>query len=125
MDTKKEFLKLKKKLATEELHANVKKSLKRIVNKVNEAAPKAFGNTGQIQVTVGNPLTNTIVFTGAGPETRQRLIVRARRMGYAVVDKVERTTAYLVVADLNTNSVKARAARRFGVRMVTYSQFFG
>lgn len=50
MDTKKEFLKLRKKLVTEELHANVKKS---IIRAVNEVAPKAFGNSGQIQVTTG------------------------------------------------------------------------
>jgi NAD-dependent DNA ligase len=53
------------------------------------------------------------------------MIQRANQMGYTVENKVDRNTTYLVVADTNTNTVKARTARRLGVRIVTYSQFFG
>jgi NAD-dependent DNA ligase len=121
MDTKKEFLKLKNKVINDEIHRNVRKQSIR-----NGKEVKA--NTGSATVTTGiiNPIRHRrVVFTGTGPESRFHMIQRANQLGYTVDDKVDRNTTYLVVADTNTNTVKARTARRLGVRIVTYSQFFG
>jgi NAD-dependent DNA ligase len=119
MDTKKEFLKLKNKVVNDEIHRNVRKQAIRKVKEVK-------GNTGLVSVTTSSTIPHSrVVFTGAGPNTRYHMIQRANQMGYTVENKVDRNTTYLVVADTNTNTVKARTARRLGVRIVTYSQFFG
>lgn len=115
MDTKKEFLKLKNKVINDEIHSKVKKQI--VKNSRDVAVDRNH---------IVNPTPRSrVVFTGTGPETRYRMIQRANQLGFTVENKVDRNTSYLVVADLNTNTVKARTARRLGVRIVTYAQFFG
>ena len=68
-----------------------------------------------------------IVFTGAAatkmgaPIVRADLIKHAETMGYVVAKRVKASTKVLVAS--RTDTIKAEAARRFGVCVLTYGAF--
>lgn len=69
---------------------------------------------------------NTIVFTGAAtfkgqPVLRKNLIKFAEDRGLTIKTTVTANTTYLVAS--RTDTVKAKAAKRLGVNVMTYDDF--
>jgi DNA polymerase-3 subunit epsilon len=66
---------------------------------------------------------DTVVFTGQATEPREELERRAGAAGLRVAPAVGRETTLLIAADVDTMSVKARAARDYDVPIVSAATF--
>ncbi|GAA0624184.1 DNA polymerase III subunit epsilon [Kribbella sandramycini] len=71
----------------------------------------------------GFPLGSTMVFTGDMIESRETWWDRAVAAGYSPQEAVRPDTTFVVAADPDSLSVKARAAREFGVPIITVEAF--
>ncbi len=65
-----------------------------------------------------------VLFTGTGPFSRSTLTAVLKRNGAIVQDNIRKDTEVLILADLNSDSNKAKKARKWGVPMVTYEDVF-
>ncbi|MET7283782.1 exonuclease domain-containing protein [Kribbella sp. NPDC005582] len=71
----------------------------------------------------GFPLGSTLVFTGDMIEPREVWWDRAVAAGFAPQEAVRPDTTFVVAADPDSLSVKARAAREFGVPIISVDAF--
>lgn len=65
-----------------------------------------------------------VLFTGAGPFSRNTLTAVLKRNGAIVQDNIRKDTEVLILADLDSNSNKTQKARKWGIQMVTYEDVF-
>jgi DNA ligase (NAD+) len=77
----------------------------------------------QIIETKGLASRPTICFTGKSERTREEWIRFAEARGYAFSKGVTKTLALLVCDDLDTISGKKIKAKKYGVKVMTYSDF--
>jgi len=101
------------------LEAFVKENLNFIhdllsVIKVDSEQSKADG------LSLGN-----VCMTGSGPKTRKDLIIELNKMGYTNIDNVNKDTNILVCEDVNGSSSKLVKARKLGIKIISYEEFFG
>jgi DNA ligase (NAD+) len=68
---------------------------------------------------------NNVCFTGTGPKKRDDLIADIRAKGDNYLDRVSKELNILVCADTSGNSSKLQKARKFGVQLMTYDEYFG
>jgi len=66
-----------------------------------------------------------VCMTGSGPKTRNELIDELSKMGYSFVGSVSKDTDILVCKDVSDNSDKLKKARKLGVKIISYEEFFG
>jgi DNA polymerase-3 subunit epsilon len=71
----------------------------------------------------GFPAGSTLVFTGDMIEPRELWWDRAVAAGFAPQEAVEPETTFVVAADVDSLSVKARAAREYGVPIIGVEDF--
>jgi len=67
----------------------------------------------------------TVCMTGTGPKGRKELEKDLQSMGYTSVDSVNKDTSILVCEDVNGTSSKLVRARKLGIKVVSYEEFFG
>lgn len=65
-----------------------------------------------------------VLFTGKYEYSRQTLTSVLKRNGAILQDNIRKDTEILICADLNSNSNKAKKARKWGIKMVTYGDVF-
>lgn len=63
-------------------------------------------------------------FTGKSPKPRSEMQAIALNAGADVTNSVVGKTTILVIADANSQSIKARKARSMGIDLISPSQFF-
>ena len=66
-----------------------------------------------------------VCFTGKGPKKRDDLIDDITNKGDVYVDRVTKETQVLICEDINGGSSKLAKARKMGVELVSYTQYFG
>lgn len=66
-----------------------------------------------------------VLFTGTGPFSRSALTSILKRNGAIVQKAVTKETEILILESLESTSNKAKKARKYGTKMVTYSDVFG
>lgn len=69
--------------------------------------------------TLGN-----IAMTGSGPKSRSELIKDLNEKGYSFADTINKDTSILLTDDLNSNSSKIQKAKKLGIEIKTYTEFF-
>lgn len=65
-----------------------------------------------------------ICMTGSGPKPRKELEKEAEQMGYEVQSSVNKFTNILICEDPSSNSRKIENAIKFGIKVVSYNEFF-
>jgi len=65
-----------------------------------------------------------VCMTGTGPLTRKELIKIIESKGYTFVDSVTKDTNILICEDVNGTSSKLVKARKNGIKLVSYEEFF-
>lgn len=65
-----------------------------------------------------------VLFTGEGCFPRNVLTAVLKRNGVIVQTSLTKETDVLILADLNSTSNKAKKARKYGTKMVTYGDVF-
>ena len=76
-----------------------------------------------IAITKGAAERPQICFTGADEQPREWWIKLAEERGYVFSKGVTKKLALLVCADVGSNSSKAKKARQYGVKIMTYREF--
>lgn len=69
-------------------------------------------------------LKGTVSMTGKGPAPRRELINRIEEMGYEFSDSVSSSTDILLCENPESESSKIKKARKAGVKLLTYDDFF-
>ncbi len=67
---------------------------------------------------------NKIAMTGKGPMKRDDLIAEIEAKGYEFVKSVTKETDILICEDVSGNSTKLQKARKQGISLVSYEEFF-
>lgn len=92
--------------------------------KINDFEP-LYGylvDKGMKWLTASNTLRgNTFTLTGSGPVKRDALVGMIEANG-GFVKGISKKVDYLVVADINTTSSKAKKARSYGIPLITYEE---
>lgn len=65
-----------------------------------------------------------VCMTGSGPKSRKELIKLIEEKGYEFVDSVNKETNILLCEDPSGNSSKLEKARKLGVTLMNYDEFF-
>jgi DNA ligase (NAD+) len=65
-----------------------------------------------------------VCMTGTGPDTRSNLLGRIKAKGDVFIDRVTKDTQILVCEDVNGDSTKLQKARKLGVKLVSYDEYF-
>ena len=65
-----------------------------------------------------------ICMTGTGPKGRKELTAEAEAKGYCVVDSVNKELNILICDDVNGSSSKIVKAKKLGIKVMTYGEFF-
>lgn len=63
-------------------------------------------------------------FTGKSPKPRSEMESIAIKAGASITKSIIDRTTILVIADANSNSIKARKARSLGIDLISPEQFF-
>jgi DNA ligase (NAD+) len=80
--------------------------------------PAAGGSNGQV-ASVSHALKDkSVCFTGAQPRKRSELETMVQANGGTVLDRVTKGLTYLVMADPNSGSSKAKKAREYGTECI-------
>lgn len=87
---------------------------------VNVSSPRNPNNLGTSRFSPGT----TVCFTGSMRYSRQKCIDLASAAGLVSVDRVTKSLDILVVADPDSQSSKAVAAKKFGLRIIAATAFF-
>jgi DNA ligase (NAD+) len=66
----------------------------------------------------------SVCMTGSGPKTRNELIKMIQAKGDTFVDSVSKGTQILVCEDVNGNSSKLQKARKLGIKLMSYVEYF-
>lgn len=67
---------------------------------------------------------NKICMTGSGPFGRKELIIEIEKKGDEFIDSVSKETNILVTDDINSNSSKIQKAKKLGIKILTYEEYF-
>ena len=67
---------------------------------------------------------NTVCMTGSGPEKRDVLIGKIGAKGDSFIDRVTKETNILICEDVNGGSSKLVKARKMGVKLISYEEYF-
>jgi NAD-dependent DNA ligase len=62
--------------------------------------------------------------TGTGPKPRKELLADLDAKGFRASDSVTRDTQFLICADPKKLSTKTKAAKKLGVEIISYEEFF-
>ena len=97
---------------------------------VKEEFKQDMSDALSIQVEDGSELKidvkgKKVLFTGSGFFSRSALTAILKRNGAIVQSSVTKETDILILEDLDSISNKARKARKYGTKMVTYKDVFG
>ena len=65
-----------------------------------------------------------IAMTGSGPDKRDVLIGKIAANGDIFDDGVKKTTNILLLEDINSTSLKAIKAKKMGVQLMAYEDYF-
>lgn len=65
-----------------------------------------------------------VLFTGKGPFSRETLTAVLKRNGALVQDNIRKDTELLILADLDSDSNKAKKARKWGIKLIKYEDVF-
>lgn len=65
-----------------------------------------------------------VAMTGKGMKTRNELIEDIKTMGYAFTESVTKETTILICEDINGDSSKLVSARKKGITLMSYEEFF-
>lgn len=65
-----------------------------------------------------------VCMTGEGPDTRKNLIIKLNSMGYEFSPSITKETNILICEDTKGNSTKLQKARKLGIKLVNYEEFF-
>jgi DNA ligase (NAD+) len=65
-----------------------------------------------------------VCMTGAGPKTRNELLGDIKAKGDVFIDRVTKDTQILVCEDINGGSSKLEKARKLGVKLISYEEYF-
>jgi DNA polymerase-3 subunit epsilon len=93
---------------------------------VDDALLRASGGRYVVPVRPGAqgfPVGSSLVFTGDMVEPREAWWDRAVRAGFVPQEAVRPDTTFVVAADVDSLSVKARAARAYGVPIIALEDF--
>ena len=65
-----------------------------------------------------------ICMTGTGPRGRKELIKDIESKGYIFVDSITKETNILLCEDKNSGSSKLEKAKKLGIKIIEYKEFF-
>ena len=65
-----------------------------------------------------------VAMTGSGPKERKELLVDIEALGYEFTDSINKETSILLCEDVNGTSNKLVKARKLGIELKSYSEFF-
>lgn len=65
-----------------------------------------------------------VCMTGSGPKSRTELIKEIEAKGYEFSDTVNKETNILICEDVNGTSSKLQKARKMGIELISYTEFF-
>jgi DNA ligase (NAD+) len=65
-----------------------------------------------------------VCMTGAGPKGRKDLIKYIESSGYEFSDSINKELSILVCEDVNGSSSKLQKAKKLGIKLMTYTEFF-
>jgi len=66
----------------------------------------------------------TVCMTGTGPKARKELIADINNKGYEFVDHITNDLGILICEDINGNSSKLQKAKKCGITLMSYEEFF-
>lgn len=72
-------------------------------------------------------ITNTkglVCMTGTGPKSRKELITEIQDKGYEFTNSITKDVNILICDDISSSSSKIQKARKAGITLITYSEFF-
>ena len=87
---------------------------------VNVSSPRAARGSTPSRIPPGT----TVCFTGSMKYPRQKCLDMASAAGLVTVDHVTKSLDVLVIADPDSQSNKARAAKKYGIRIIAATAFF-
>lgn len=93
-----------------------------IVHKVKDSLQLGFGFDLRISVEKKVESIGKVVITGKHEMKRSEMEEKLREMGYEIQGAVNKDTDYLIIADINSNSSKAKKARSLNVRLVSFEE---
>ena len=73
----------------------------------------------------GNAAKGKVCMTGKGPGKRNELIKIIEEMGYEFSNTVTKDLEILICEDVNGKSSKLDNARKSGIKLMSYEEFFG
>jgi len=91
------------------------------IDKLDDTPPQEEENNELLMNVRGKKL----LFTGEGPFSRATLTAILKRNGAIVQSSLTKETDILILADLDSNKNKAKKARKYGTKMITYEDIFG
>jgi len=65
-----------------------------------------------------------VCMTGSGPRGRKELIKEIEDKGYEFTDSINKETSILLCEDVNGSSSKLEKAKKLGIQLMNYSEFF-
>jgi DNA ligase (NAD+) len=65
-----------------------------------------------------------VCMTGKGPKGRKELIKEIEDKGYTFIDGITKETDILICEDTNGNSSKLQKAKKLGIKLISYEEFF-
>lgn len=65
-----------------------------------------------------------VCMTGKGPKGRKELIIDIEAKGFVLSDSINKELEYLICEDINGSSSKLDKARKLGIKLVSYEEFF-
>ena len=66
-----------------------------------------------------------VAMTGKGPATRDKIITEIENMGFVFDESITKETSILVCENVLGESTKLAKARKMGIELVSYNDFFG
>jgi DNA ligase (NAD+) len=93
------------------------------------AENKAFLKDLLSCVTIKKPVAakvgaRQVCMTGTGPKSRMELMGDITKKGDLFVDRVTKDTQLLICEDVNGSSTKLEKARKMGVKLISYDEYF-
>jgi DNA ligase (NAD+) len=73
---------------------------------------------------VDKQIKGKVCMTGSGHTDRKTLIKELETMGYEFVEGITKETNILICDDINGNSGKLQKAKKLGIKIVSYEEFF-
>ena len=65
-----------------------------------------------------------VSMTGRGPKGRKELIADIEAKGYSFSETINKELEYLICEDVNGSSNKLEKAKKLGIKLISYEEFF-